>query len=587
MKIKVLLLLAALMLSSALSAETVSETRALSVAKKFFYGNGAVPASTFELVWNGETVRTKADDSAPAFYVYARSGGGFVIVAGDDSVTPVLGYSRDGEFKTEGMPDNVSWWFAQLRDYIKEGIAMGLGATDKTKAEWGNLDSIGDTATEVVYIQTPSWNQGSPYNNLCPLDGSYSTYTGCVATAMAEILRTIRYPSAGTGTIPAYKTYSKSISIPAHTLGETYNWDQMPMTYSSSWTETQKNQVARLMYDCGTAVEMDYTSSGSGAISSEVPAALKTYFKIDSGATYKEASSYSSSWEQMLKNQLNTGYPLFYRGRTSDSGHAFVVDGYDSDGKFHVNFGWGGSSNAYLAYPNFNGGGYSFTQSHAAVFGIKPGQEEPEPEPEKDGEMYFKRSSSSDAGLAASQSDFVTGEKFTITAKGLLCNAGEGKFSGQVGIARVNSSGTFQEIISSTKTYSKLAPGSGDTNLSFSCSLTKLNGGDRAKLFSKLDGSSKWTEIECSSESGFSTSVYLEPRIDLPSNTSLSFDKTSRVLSVSTLAEATFSMKGPSGAVQYEKTGGNITVKTAGLPSGTYTISIVYRSQSQTLTIKL
>lgn len=321
------------------------------------------------------------------YYVFNSEGNnGFVIVSGDDRTAPVFGYSDTGSFDENNIPENMQAWLAGYVDEIK-----ALGA-DESAAN-GKLLSAPQKAEAVkrpvAPLLTALWNQSSPYNDNCPLyDGTNKSATGCVATAMAQVMYYYRAQSvsATTAEIPAYVSPKNNLSIPADPANSPIDWANMTDKYSSSSTTAQKAAVAALMAYCGHSVQMNYGES-SGAYSSDIPAALETYFGYATGGKYLNRSSYTlQEWEKMVYEELLAARPLLYGGQSSGGGHAFVIDGYDGDGLFHFNWGWGGSSNGYfllqVANPGNNSGigasstsdGYARSQN--AIFGVNPSSTE-------------------------------------------------------------------------------------------------------------------------------------------------------------------------------------------------------------------
>ena len=308
-------------------------------------------------------------------YVVNLTPQGFILVAADDAAIPVLGYSAMNNWGEVEIPvqlqDLLENWNAQLQD-IRE---HNLTAPKETQALWSkyNCDSVlfvpDRNFRTVGPLLTTVWGQGTYYNAMCPPDAAGPdghVLTGCVATAMAQIMRYWSFPPVGNGShsynCPPYGTLSADFG------STTYNWAAMPDRVTSS-----NPAVATICYHAGVAVNMQYGPNSSGAYSVDVPNALITYFKYVSSAQFKEKTSYSSSnWENMMKGELDNSHPIYYSGSSSQSGgHAFVLDGYQvSD--FHINWGWNGSYNGYYALTALNPGSENFTSDQAAVIGIIP-----------------------------------------------------------------------------------------------------------------------------------------------------------------------------------------------------------------------
>ncbi len=317
------------------------------------------------------------------FYVFNTGTQGFVIVAGDDNVIPVLGYSDEGAFDPENMPDNARKWLESYKNQIRYIIAHNLQARQEVRLAWtryqngGTPDHPEKTTAVAPLIQT-RWNQGPHENTLCP-GGSV---TGCVATAMAQIMKFWSYPATGAGFHSYNHPYYGTLS--ANFGATTYQWSAMPNTINGS----NNSEVAKLMYHCGVSVDMNYSPSSSGAfvINALSPIqhcaeyALEKYFKYKSSLQGVERSKYTQSqWVNLLKTELNAGRPVLYAGFGSGGGHAFVCDGYDNSSYFHFNWGWGGAYDGYFAVDALNpsgvgtgggSGGFNFDQH--AIIGIEP-----------------------------------------------------------------------------------------------------------------------------------------------------------------------------------------------------------------------
>lgn len=376
-----------LSLSWKAGADTVTQEKAVEKAVAFFRMSGAagisqVSVPSFKMILTSEELpgsNTKASVD-PTFYVFDNaSGPGFVIIAGDDAVMPVLGYSFENEFP-EGtvLPPNLIAWLEGVRSEITAVRSGGIRPSDETRKAWSNLTS----GNPVVTLETALWNQQEPYNLLCPKINGQPTYTGCTATALAIIMRYHRWPERGTGTLPGYTTATYNYSVPAVTLGYEYEWDNMLMEYKAGYSDAEANAVATLMRDCGVLMESDYGpygTSGTGAYSSDIPYPLAMHMGYDKGARYVERGYYGAEeWYDVMKNELDNSRPILYTGYNSEGGHAFVLDGYTDDNYFSVNWGWGGMSNGYFLLdaldPSSQGAGGSssgYNQGQGAVIGIQ------------------------------------------------------------------------------------------------------------------------------------------------------------------------------------------------------------------------
>ena len=382
-----------LMVAMPMIAERVTPETARKVAATFLSNNGAKAAQLTDL--------TKDAGFANLYIFNAEQG--FVVMAADDCVQPILGYSLTGKFVAENMPTNVSGWLQGYNDEIQYAVDSKMKATAETAKLWKDLISGNRKAGRATAVVNPllqtTWDQNGIYgpvngqiqlicelyNNLCPYDNNAGerTVTGCVATAMAQVMKYWGYPSSGIGSHSYTPTAHPEYGVQSADFGATtYDWANMPNALSQNSTPTEINAIATLMYHCGVSVDMNYDISangGSGAVSAYVPNALITYFNYKSTATFQEKSSYTDdAWIALLKSDLDASKPIQYSGRGT-GGHAFVCDGYDSNNNFHFNWGWSGNNDGFYALTSLNpgsggagGSNYNFTNNQAAIIGIEP-----------------------------------------------------------------------------------------------------------------------------------------------------------------------------------------------------------------------
>ena len=334
---------------------------------------GAVSESALKLVATSHYL-AQEDVMAASYYVFnVGESQGYVIAAADDWVPAVLGYSDKGKFDPQNMPDNMKAWLQSYDDQMKYLSEHPEAAAPQKTVTGSSINPMLET----------EWNQGYPYNMFCPMDGSKQCVTGCVATAMAQVMFFWKYPKQTAAEIPGYTSSTKKIEMPAIAAGSSIDWDNMLPKYNGSESDTQQEAVAELMLLCGTAVQMDYTASSSGAASSRVADAWLDWLDYDAATKYENRSKYRlAAWNQKVYDELKVGRPVLYSGQSSGGGHAFVIDGYGGDDYFHVNWGWGGGSNNYFLLsildPGSSAGigassstdGYSFGQG--AIFGAQP-----------------------------------------------------------------------------------------------------------------------------------------------------------------------------------------------------------------------
>lgn len=379
---KILLLLLVLFCTISMWAMQRSTGEALEIARSFFAQYPATRSvDDIRLVAvSGDLLKsasTRSISDEPAFYVYNHGLSAYVIVSGDDRMKPVLGYSDRGAFVINNLPPNIQSW---LESY--NAIYTALAGGEQVIKEPRLLTRAVFPKTVAPMLGDINWNQDAPYNNACPLVQGSHCVTGCVATAMAMILKYHNYPVKGKGTY-SYKT-SSGLECSFDYGNTTFGWDKMlPQYVNGSYTAEQANAVAQLMYACGVAVDMDFSPSSSGAYSYKVGQALIDYLGYDEnlGYIYREYFT-SEEWMNMIKTELSEGRPILYNGASKDVGHEFVFDGYDAQNMVHVNWGWGGVNNGYFevvsldpSSPGIGGGtnlGGGFIYQQGMLIGLEP-----------------------------------------------------------------------------------------------------------------------------------------------------------------------------------------------------------------------
>lgn len=329
------------------------------------------------------SVSSAVSPSATCYYVFANGEDkGFTIVSGDDRMPEVVGYSAQGTYDPDHLPVNYVGFMKAYQETVEallKGDAQVSGGLAEAR-QW-RAERAG-TAAVAPLLGGIKWNQTEPYNNRCPLyDGTNRSVTGCVATAMAQVMMYHQYPKELKATIKAYITKSKGIEIPAINSGETYDWDNMLPDYSQSgYTSAQADAVAKLMYHCGAAVEMNYGPSSGANVT---PAILATYFGYDADLMQDLTRTCFSlqQWMTLIDNELKAKRPILYSGKSSDGGHEFVCDGSDGKGLYHINWGWGGYQDGYfdltILQPQKGGAGSGsavdgYNRKCSMIIGIAP-----------------------------------------------------------------------------------------------------------------------------------------------------------------------------------------------------------------------
>lgn len=323
-------------------------------------------------------VYTQTQNAMPALYVFnsTQTDGGFVVVSADDQARDILGYADSGSFSAKDIPSNLRFWLQMYADEIAQAASASKTAQQDTKADYPIVAPL---------LGTTTWGQDAPYYNMCPTIDGIRCATGCVATAIGQIMYYHKYPTKGTGS-HSYSWNEQTLS--ANFANTTYDWVNMLPDYSGTYTAAQANVVAQLLSHIGISCDMAYDVSangGSGANSNKMMQALITYFGYDAGIRVLP-KNYMAEADILdgIAQDLQAGRPVYMSGRTlNDEGHAFVADGMQANGYLHINWGWDGYYNGYFAISAMNpygqgtGGaasGQGFTEQVCAFAGIHPNQ---------------------------------------------------------------------------------------------------------------------------------------------------------------------------------------------------------------------
>lgn len=402
-----LVILVAVLLYSGLSyAQQRSAEQAAEIAAAFVNGQPALrnahrapqTAGTMRLAHT----RQKASSSENAFYVFNRAdNAGFIIVSADERTeVDILGYSDKGQFNFETANPSFRFWLERYQEEISS-IQDDDASAQPRMAVSEEVEPIAPLLVNQDGVEI-TWYQETPYSDLCPLDKYDNTrcYTGCVATAAAQVMCKWRHPLQGEGT-HTYVWQNANKSSQRETLtvnyGETtYDWDNMLPAYAGvSYTTAQANAVATLMYHAGVACDMNYggdAAGGSGALTDYMAYGLAHYFRYDyekfitmySKSTYPAKSGVTaeynvtaSKFKEYFNADLEAGRPIIMGGESwYDGGHEFVCDGRDKDNKFHINWGWEGDDNGYFAITALKPSGYNFSNNLDAIIGLAPVSQE-------------------------------------------------------------------------------------------------------------------------------------------------------------------------------------------------------------------
>ena len=420
--------------------------------------------------------------SSDAYYVFNNDAGGFVIIAGDDAVTPVLGYTSTGSFDAENLPDGLK---DLLKSYERQIAALG----DNYVA---NRTATRAAFTGEKLLKTAEWNQMAPFNKYTP--NNY--VTGCVATAGAIVMKHHGYPAKGTGS-HSYTLNGKTLSA---NFEHDYDWASMPVKYDGT-NDAAFDGVARLMSDLGVAVEMNYAKDGSGSYIGDLVTALQKYYgysKLSHLMAIEDVGA--EAWNGRLREEIDANRPVLYAASDpTRGGHAFVIDGY-KDENFSVNWGWGGYCDGFYQIGALNpesagkptGDKYNVDQS--AVFGMEPSDGT-----EKISSLGFVKYGDYLQELNMNITDVKKGQKGVVLSAPVR-NNGDQNFVGNLAVALINAKGEVREIIKSSiiniTKIDALKPGYFKSRLAFDIqSSMDAAPGDYLAILANEEGSEKYIEL--------------------------------------------------------------------------------------------
>ena len=420
------------------------------------------------------------------YYVFNNgANNGFVIIAGDDRAHTILGYSLKGHFDYAEAPAQVRSWLDGYGREIRWLRTNDYVPSVRREAKYKPVSPL---------LCDISWDQTYPYNLMTPCYvGTTHSATGCVATAMAQIMYYHKYPAQGAGQ-KTYKPETLNQTITVDFSKSHYGWDVMTPKYDATSTDTARNAVALLMRDCGVAVEMAYGEQ-SGSMIDRWPVPLTTNFGYDKGLGYLTRTYYSQTeWDDIIRSEIDNARPVFATGFTDgNGGHAFVFDGYDADGLIHVNWGWSGMSNGYfrtsaLTPPSQGTGGSSggFNYRQGIIVGIQP--------PTDNSEDWLQVVSSERTKVSAMATAKTVAE--TITLGGKVANYGWKDVTVDLGFGIYDSTGTLRQTIVA-KSGQPLAKDKFIIGVKASAvDLSQLPSGDYAlRPIARNAGGSKWFHV--------------------------------------------------------------------------------------------
>ena len=398
----------------------------------------------------------------PAYYVFPNGEGkGFTVVSGDDRLPEVVGYSDKGTYDEENLPSNYVGFMKAYEEMVGQ-LDNGDSRASASIAEAKALRGSGyQQPTVAPLLGSIQWNQMTPYNNMCPMYNSTDrSVTGCVATAMAQVMMYYQYPNSLQADIPEYVSRTNHLSIPQINKGESYDWDNMLPQYASyeplNYTDAQAAAVAKLLYHCGVACEMDYGPSSGANVT---PAILSTYFGYDSDLMQDLNRDVFTlaEWSQIMDKELTAKRPILYSGQSSDGGHEFVCDGTDGNGLYHINWGWGGYQDGYfdvtILNPDKGGAGSGsapdgYNQYCSMIIGITPDNGKVD-EPLVDvAPVVMIGNGNSSLGFQMKTRNKVT-DTFRVITNNLLSNQSAKDFTGYFAYGIQQADGTYTPLSSS------------------------------------------------------------------------------------------------------------------------------------------
>lgn len=603
MKRLFLLLLPALLGTGTLPAREITAEQARQAATRFWQSapatRGGVTPS-WQLVRDSENSATRSTGADPAYYVFDNTAGpGFVIVAGDDVAMPVLGYSFDSEFPSGALPSNLQAWLDGLRETVNKARAAGLKAESSVTQAWAATRS-GNT---VVKLETALWNQDEPYNRLCPTYQETRTYTGCTATAMAIAIRYHQWPERGTGTLPSYTTGSYGISVPGVTLGHAYDWANMKLKYAYSYqgttdyeytefTQIEATAVATLMRDCAVMLQSDFGPDGTGAFSSDIPNLLINHMGYDRQTRWLSRISYSTrEWNELLQNELDNDRPIIYSGYNSQSGHAFILDGYTDTNYYSVNWGWSGYCNGYFLLTALDpegqgiGGSDHYNDGQNAIVGIQPDAGN---EPITELRFFAATQEGINYNGITVEGNIAQGETVWIHAGG-IGNFGSTAFSGRCQLAVTDREGQVIHSITQGR-VDGYNPGAGFImNAPFEINMTFLPG-YRIRALYISDTGTDWSVVRGNEDEGCVWEYLLADEHTIEESTSLTYNKTEHMMRLRVKEGVTATLQTSDGtdcSASCNAEGQEIRIDTSTLPGGTYRLILQKETERKELLIAL
>ena len=435
-RLRIFLLIACTAIICTAWAKPISENQARSIAASFMASHHMPSTRLQRVTPPSSRIGVGNEEASSTLYIFnADEQQGFVIIAGDDRVSPVLGFSQQGTFDADEMPPAL---LEMLDCYHRQIEALGQGA----QAAPSHIS--GSAIAPMVKCQ---WSQSSPYNSMMPYLNNSQCVTGCVTTAMAQIMYYYKYPAQATQTIPSYTTRTNSIYMPS--LNPTlFKWSDMQDNYlTNNTTSSAAVAVATLMKYCAQGAQIDFKDGVSSGYSINVLSALINYFGYKASGKYHMRDRYSAQeWESLIYSELAANRPVYYSASKLTGGHAFVCDGFDGNGLFHINWGWNGLSDGYYAISVLNpdaqstggaDGDYGYLFSQAIITGIEPGYGASTPDEMTIANLVINNSVTTRSSTSGNFQVTLSGEFHNTTPRTTSFNYGYGLYSGNTLINRL------------------------------------------------------------------------------------------------------------------------------------------------------
>lgn len=446
-------------------AGPVGSQEALEIAKQFYLsklgasGQAKAPADIdFTIAFDsndGATAdgvrKAKAVTGDPTYYVVNAGASGYVVVSGDDEALPVLGYTLDGTIDAGNLPVNLRDWL----DFYDNEINALRADTREQGLAVNPVTSPTDQYKTVIYplLGDIKWNQDGPYNGQCPEYNNARTVTGCLATAIGQVLRYYRYPTTATGSVN-YTTEELGLQVRVNYDGVTYDYDKMLPNYGvTPGTAEERAEVAKFLYHIGALAKMNYmpaSMGGSGANNYDLIDGLIEHFGYSNRMNLiNRFNTSTEDWHAAIQQELAAGRPVFHTG-SGDGGHAFVCDGYDGAGMYHFNWGWGGTSDGYFVLSSLvpttqgiGGNTMGFDYMQSIITNLQPASAG-----DIDARTELALFDLEGDGLTPSKTDAALGE--TISLSFSVMTSGPFTFTGFVGAIVLDDNGNVVEELGRT-----------------------------------------------------------------------------------------------------------------------------------------